>query len=186
MAKFAANKAARDKAAVVPPVSVAPAPAPAPEPEPHRVAVDFSPAPAVGAAAPAGASASPSGTSRRASLLAELAAVNAGPDPSASPEAEADLAEADSAAAAPLFPDEVLPPVQAEPSPPLVPISLRPGLVIYDFLAEAPNELTVRTGQVVAVRFEAGVKFVAEGWVSVETREGEQGLVPESYVEVPE
>jgi len=191
MAKFAANKAARDKAAAAPPPAMVapappPAPAPAPVPELHRVAVDFSPAPAVVAAAPAVAVASPNATSRRASLLAELEAVSAGPDSPDSSEAEGHSPEGDAAAAAPPSPDEVEPPAQAEPSPPLVPISLRPGLVIYDFLAEAPNELTVRTGQVVAVRFEAGVKFVAEGWVSVETREGDQGLVPESYVEVPE
>lgn len=63
-------------------------------------------------------------------------------------------------------------------------VELHDGIVLYTFTAEADSEVSVRENQVVLVRFEDGVKHVAEGWVTVTTRDGTTGLVPETYVAV--
>jgi hypothetical protein len=65
-------------------------------------------------------------------------------------------------------------------------VDFRQGLVLYDFNAEADSELSVAENMLVSVRFENGVKHVADGWVSVSLRDGATGLVPETYVAVDE
>lgn len=69
-----------------------------------------------------------------------------------------------------------------EASPVSANVTMRPGLVLYDFTAEAEHEMSVRTGDVVMVRFDDGVKRVTDGWVSCQTATGDLGLVPDSYV----
>ncbi len=72
------------------------------------------------------------------------------------------------------------------PGPPRARVDFRQGLILYDFNAEADSELTVAENELVSVRFEDGVKHVADGWVSVSRRDGSTGLVPETYVAVDE
>ena len=148
-------------------------------------------------------------TSRRAGLLAAAAAAERTvssddesdqsrspavlpPTPGmfASPPAVA--APAGVAATPPPDPDPVSCDPFASPLTPASPsargprVDFRQGLVLYDFTAEADSELSVAENMLVSVRFENGVKHVADGWVSVSLRDGATGLVPETYVAVDE
>ena len=154
----------------------------------------------------------PSPTSRRAGLLAAAAAAeresvvpgdaNGGRSPAVLPSTPG-LFATPPGVAPPASPAALAPTPPPDPDPfsfdpfasPLTPASpasrgprvdFRQGLVLYDFTAEADSELSVAENMLVSVRFENGVKHVADGWVSVSLRDGSTGLVPETYVAVDE
>ena len=62
------------------------------------------------------------------------------------------------------------------------PVMTRPytARVLYDFTGELAGDLTVTAGEELTVlpHLEAG-----DGWVQATNREGEQGILPESYTE---
>ena len=142
-----------------------------------------SPAPQARAEPPK-AAAAPPGASRRAALLAEMAA--------ASSEAQHEEASDDEGSRFPAAgsngsQNSMPPPPMSAPASPLGPVvTFRRGLVLYDFTAEASNELSVKTGDVVMVRFDDGVKLVSDGWVSCQDQGDELGLVPDAYIAVKE
>jgi len=153
----------------------------------------------------------PSPTSRRAGLLATAAAAeresasgdgDGGRSPAVLPSTPGMFATPPGVAP-PASPAALAPTPPPDPDPfsfdpfasPLTPASpasrgprvdFRQGLVLYDFTAEADSELSVAENMLVSVRFENGVKHVADGWVSVSLRDGSTGLVPETYVAVDE
>jgi hypothetical protein len=136
-----------------------------------------SPAPQVRAEPPKAAVAT--GASRRAALLAEMAAASGEHQEEASDNEGPPFPQpGGSLNAAPS-------PPESAPSSPLGPVvTFRRGLVLYDFTAEANNELSVKTGDVVMVRFDDGVKLVSDGWVSCQGQGDELGLVPDAYIAV--
>jgi hypothetical protein len=176
-----------------PPAQAGP-PAPVAIPEP----------PVVAPAARVSAGASP--TSRRAGLLAAAAEPERVPDAEAHDGSPAVLPPTPGLFASPpgvaggagvaATPPPEVDPFTFDPfASPLTPASpstrgprvdFRQGLVLYDFNAEADSELSVAENMLVSVRFENGVKHVADGWVSVSLRDGATGLVPETYVAVDE
>ena len=150
----------------------------APSPAPLVRAEPPAPAPQAKAAEPPKA-AQAAGASRRASLLAEMAAASAAHHEEASDDESSHFPQPGSSLhAAPS------PPVSAPGSPMGLVVTFRKGLVLYDFTAEASNELSVKTGDVVMVRFDDGVKLVSDGWVSCQDQSQELGLVPDAYIAV--
>lgn len=64
-------------------------------------------------------------------------------------------------------------------SPPPEPES-RPAIIMYTFAAEGGDEISVNEGDHVTVLIDDR----QDGWCTVRTRHGEQGIVPETYVEM--
>ena len=54
------------------------------------------------------------------------------------------------------------------------------GKILYDFVSGGGSELTVYSNDIVTVLRQD----IGEGWWEAKKTNGEQGLIPESYVEV--